>query len=861
MSSIDDESSRTLDPIPDPPSRFGALLRRAAAPIAALAVGGIVLLLLHGLSRGIDYHAMIRSLRATPVSLLWWSALGTAASYAALILRDVTALRYAGGRVSLPALLLASFCGSALGNAVGFGALTGGAVRYRIYGAAGVGPDAVGRIMLFITAGFGLGLVGFAGGSALLAAQPIGRLFGWQSDWVEVGGCAALALVALALVGTVLRGGKSIGEGRLAVTVPHLGVTLAQILLTALDLVGAAAALWVLLPVGRVDLASFSAIFAAATALGVISHVPGGLGVFEAVVVASLGHRVSPSLAAAALLAYRAVYFLAPLLIAAVLLALSELRRVPASDMVIRSAGRLAPAYLSVVTFVIGTMLLVSGATPAFGVRLALLQGSVPLWAVEVSHFLGSLAGLFLLFIARGLFHRLDGAWWLALGVAVLSLFFSLLKGLAYGEIAAILLLIGLLLATRRQFTRHTSLLRQPFTTSWFAAVAIVLAGTAWILFFAFRDVAYTHDLWWQFEFDAQAPRALRAVLGAIVLAGGVAVWQLLRPAAGRIERPTLAEINRAAAIIRAQDRSDVLLGLMGDKSFLFSASGRALLMYGKRGRSWIALFDPVGPREEWTELIWRFIELADAHGGRAAFYQVRADSLPLYLEAGLKLLKLGEEARIPLKSFGLEGGGRSGLRYALKRGERDGLSFELLSPETAWREQGSLTAISQAWLDTHKAKEKSFSVAGLSPGFLAVQSVALVRQQGEPVAFVTIMATDAKSEATIGVMRQTPGASGYAMEFLFTKLALELKAAGFDCLSLGMAPLAGVERGPLSSQWHRIAELLVEHGGRVYNFEGLRTFKNKFQPEWTPRYLAASGTIGPYVTLADVAALTGGGG
>lgn len=860
MAASDEQNSETLDPVPEPPGRFGAVLRRLAAPVAALAAFGIVLALVHGLSHGIDYRAMVHSLRNTPPELIGWSALGTAVSYVGLILRDVTALRYAKARVPISALLLASFCGSALGNAVGFGALTGGAVRYRIYGASGVSPDAVGRIMLFITAGFGLGLVEFAGGSSLIAAEHVARLFGWHTEWVRIGSWIGLAIAVLGLAATLVKSGKTIGEGRFSVTVPSFGLTLAQLLLTVLDLVGAAAALWVLLPAGRVDLVSFSAIFSAATALGVISHVPGGLGVFEAVVVASLGGRVSPTLAAAALLAYRAVYFLAPLVMAAALLALSELRRVPASDRVVRSAGRLAPAFLSVITFVIGTMLLVSGATPAFGVRLALLQGSVPLWALEVSHFLGSIAGLFLLFIARGLFHRLDGAWWLALALAILNLVFSLIKGLAYEEVAAIVVLIALLLATRRQFTRHTSLLRQPFTTSWFAAVAIVLAGTTWILFFAFRDVGYTHDLWWQFEFDAQAPRALRALLGAFVLAAGVALWQLLRPAAGRLERPGLPELNRAAAIIRTQERSDALLGLMGDKSFLFSASGRALLMYGKRGRSWVALYDPIGPREEWAELIWRFIELADAHGGRAAFYQVRADSLPFYLDAGLKLLKLGEEARLLLPGFGLEGGHRSNLRYALKRGEREGLSFELLSAETAWREQGSLTAISEAWLEAHKAREKSFSVAGLSPGFLAVQSVALLRQQGEPVAFVTIMTTDLKKEATIGLMRQTPAASGYAMEFLFAKLALELKSQGYECLSLGMAPLAGIEYGPLSSHWHRIAELLVEHGSRIYNFEGLRTFKNKFQPDWTPRYLAASGTIGPFVALADVAALAGGG-
>ncbi|MGB8842897.1 MAG: hypothetical protein WCC64_17715, partial [Aliidongia sp.] len=164
------KTSETLAPARHPGGRIGAAARRFATPVAALVACGIVLALVHSMSRGIDYHAMVQALRAMPVSVLWWSALGTAASYAALILRDVTALRYAGARVSAPVLLLASFCGSALGNAVGFGALTGGAVRYRLYGAVGVTPEAVGRIMLFITVGFGLGLVGFAGGSALLAA-------------------------------------------------------------------------------------------------------------------------------------------------------------------------------------------------------------------------------------------------------------------------------------------------------------------------------------------------------------------------------------------------------------------------------------------------------------------------------------------------------------------------------------------------------------------------------------------------------------------------------------------------------------------------------------------------------------------
>jgi phosphatidylglycerol lysyltransferase len=295
----------------------------------------------------------------------------------------------------------------------------------------------------------------------------------------------------------------------------------------------------------------------------------------------------------------------------------------------------------------------------------------------------------------------------------------------------------------------------------------------------------------------------------------------------------------------------------MGDKSFLFSSSGDSFLMYAKRGRSWVALFDPVGPSSEWPELVWRFVELADEHGGRAAFYQVHPDNLPLYLDAGLRVVKVGEEACIYLDQFNLEGPERYGIRQALKRGEREGLTFQVLSPQNVCQQNPVLSEISQSWLARHN--ERRFSVAAFEPRFIEAQSVALLCRHGRPQAFVTFMTTDVQSEATIGLMRQVPDAPACTMEFMFTQLALELKAREFTMLSLGMAPLAGIARTPLSSRWHRIARLLWEHGGPIYNFRGLRSFKNKFRPVWEPRYLAASGAIGPFISLADVAALANG--
>jgi phosphatidylglycerol lysyltransferase len=632
--------------------------------------------------------------------------------------------------------------------------------------------------------------------------------------------------------------------------------------LTGLDVIAAAGALWVLLPAERIELLPFAGIFAAATGLGAVSLVPGGLGVFEAVVILGLSARISPEVAAA-ILAYRAIYFLLPLLLSTALLAVFEIRtfagKVSPAIAVVWNATTswLTPHFVGIAVFGAGTMLMLSGATPSFGSRLATLQMTLPLWLVESAHFIASLDGVILLFVVQGLLRRLNGAWWAAVILLLINLGLSLAKGLAYGEAGLIVFVLLALFAGRRQFSRRASALSVPMTPGSLVAVIVVIAAAAALLLFAFRDTPYTHDLWWQFEFDGEAPRALRAIIGASTLVLGIAVWRLLRPAPGDPPPPTADEMVRAEAIIRDQDEAEAMLALMGDKRFLFSRSGQSMLMYGKHGRSWIALFDPIGRDDERRELIRRFIDLADDHGGRAAFHEVRAETLPLYLDAGLKVMKIGEEARIALPNFSLEGGRWADLRNTLKRGEHEGFTVEFSGPPAAPSLMAELQAISDAWLRGRRSHEMAFSVAGFADAFISKQNLAFLRRGGKTVAFVSLMTTARQSEAAIGVMRHLTDAPPYAMRFLFTRVILHLKEAGFEQLSLGMAPLAGLEQTPLSSHWHRIAGLLWAKGNRLYNFQGLRAFKEKFHPAWEPRYQAASGSVGPFLALVDVTVLT----
>ena len=216
---------------------------------------------------------MAQALRATPRRLIWISILLTALSYLALVARDICALSYVGVKVSTPALLLASFCGSALGNAVGFKALTADAVRDRVYNMVGVRPEQTARVTLFVNVAFGVGLASFTALSLILAGNAMGRLLPVSIASIRCAGAAVLLAILLALLLRSWRR-QPVAVGRLSIAMPTLTVTLLQLAAGAIDLAAAAGAFWCLLPRAQIDFFSFAAVFSAATALFRLVGIP-----------------------------------------------------------------------------------------------------------------------------------------------------------------------------------------------------------------------------------------------------------------------------------------------------------------------------------------------------------------------------------------------------------------------------------------------------------------------------------------------------------------------------------------------------------------------------------------------------------
>jgi phosphatidylglycerol lysyltransferase len=857
--------TQTDSPAPGSTTRAGtdlgewwARLRPWLLAVVGVALAALVGVALRRLLDEVHYAGVMAAMDATPAPRIWLAVLATAFSYLALSRYDVSALRHVGAKVGEPTILLTSFVAYALSNTIGLGPLSGGVVRMRLYSAAGVEPPQIARVIVFNAAAFGLGMMFFGAIGLLWGAHDVAALLHTRGWLIRLLAAAMLLLLVGFLWLCVRR--RAVQFGRvLRMRLPPAELAMRQLVISAIELAASATVLWLLLPTGGIPLPAFVGFYAIAVTAGIVSHVPGGVGVFETVMLLAAGSGVPRDAMLGALLLNRGIYYVLPLVVAAGMMVVYELRSGVVAP-VGRMAVRLSPSLMAALTLIAGAWLIVSGATPfTQDARDVLMALHVPVPVVEASHFLGSVAGLGLVLVARGLQHRLAVAWWIASALALVAAVLALPKGIALHEAAMLLSLAALLAVSRRQFDRRSSLLAQHLEPEWIVAIGGVVVACAWVLFFAYKEVAYSNRLWWQFEIDGQAPRSLRALTAVALLALGYGLWQLLRPPAGALAPVSAEEIERAAAIIRANPSSDACYALVGDKHLMFSPSGRSFLAFGKRGRSWVALFGPFGDAREFADIVWQFIEMATDHGGRAAFYHVRPATLPLLLDCGLHLFKLGEHAQVELASFDLKGASRANLRTAVNRAEREGLRFEVVPAAAVDALLPALREVSDAWLAAHRSGEKAFSVGRFEDDYLRRFAVAVVRRNDRIIAFANLLTTDAREEAALDLMRHLPDAPPGTMDFLLVRILQHLQAQGYRHFGLGMSPMAGMARRSGAPKWQRVARLVYEHGNGFYNFRGLRSFKDKFSPVWEARFLAAPRGVAAAFILADVTTLIGG--
>ena len=297
------------------------LSRRVVMPVVAVAIVCLAAFLLYRTLSNYSLGEIEAALHSIPLKRIGLMIFFAAASYLCLTGFDWLALRYVGRDIPYPKVALASFCSLSLGHNIGFAALSSGAIRYRFYTRWGASAGDVAKIIIFcgMTVGFGLAVLG--GCAILLRPELAARITGLPQGTVVLLGVVLLASAALYVALSAFRQ-RPVQLWKWRIEIPSLRLAVGQIVIGPINFAFVAACLYqALAAVQEVPYLEVAAVYVIANVTSLVSHVPGGLGVIETVVLYLLpGANVI-----GALIAFRAVYFLLPLTIGAPLFAITEL--------------------------------------------------------------------------------------------------------------------------------------------------------------------------------------------------------------------------------------------------------------------------------------------------------------------------------------------------------------------------------------------------------------------------------------------------------------------------------------------------------------------------------------------------------
>lgn len=569
-----------------------------------------------------------RALGAIPAGAIA-AALGlTVLAYLVLAIYDWLGARYAGRPSSWPRALLASFCGYSLAHNIGFAAVSGAAVRYRLYSAWGYTPIEIAKVIGFTSLTFGLGGLAL-GGTVLLFEPEVLPFAEGLPRWT-------LQLLALPMFAVVLgyillsrfrRHLRILGH---SVELPGVRTAIAQTLLATVDVAVTAAIFYVLLPPAEgLTYLRFLGVYLAAYAAGIAAHVPGGLGVFDGAILLGLAPYLGTAEVVGALLVFRLFYYVVPLFLAGALFAGFELAQrglaLPRIGALARGALPLEVPAMTGLVALGAALLIFLGGLP---VRATVLKAWAGYEAALASQFAASVVGSLLLVMAFGLARRLTIAWGGAILLLLNGALIAWLREEAWWTWGAFLLVAALLGTMRRAFYRDSRLRAEPLSGEILLPLATVtICGLTLALIANAGPVQ--GESWWEVVVTEAAPPQLRFTVGltaALLLIGMV---RLLRPAR-LVAEPYDAAARARLAALGGEPPAEAHGVIWGER-------GRAGLAFSRGEGVWTAHGDPAGEAQDAVSAIWRFRDLCERHGARPAFIGVGPQHQHVYADIGLQ--------------------------------------------------------------------------------------------------------------------------------------------------------------------------------------------------------------------------------
>jgi uncharacterized membrane protein YbhN (UPF0104 family) len=630
--------------------RLKKLLRHAPALLGVVLLIGAIYVVQREF-RNLKLEDIATAVQAIPAHALTIAACWTVLSYGVLTFYDRLGTIYAGHKVSYGRVSFASFCAYALSHNLGFAAVSGAAVRYRLYAHWGLTPIQIAKVVAFCSLTFALG--GMVLGGAILFLEPGSIPFFGQHlpHWVLYG----VGLALWAIVGAYVTLARVFGVVRLfghEVGLPGWRMAIVQVILATVDVAITASIFYELLPhAPGLTWLIFLGVYVASYTAGLAANLPGGIGVFDTAMLLGLAPYLEAPVVLGAIVVFRLYYYVIPLFLAGGMFAGNELLlRGGAVLGKVRGPARaealarwrepdFAVAAATGVVALSGALLLALGVL-APAPDLTWIDPDFADLATQASQFVPSLIGAGLIVLAIGLSQRVNLAW----GATIVLLIAGAAFTAAQGErlwIAAVMVLAVMLLAPFRAcFYRHARLFSGPMQLDnampLFGLIGCILALAAFE-----RHVRYlANNSWWEIVLSRQVPNSLRLTVALTVALGLLAIWRLIRP--GRVDwLPWDAELRRRMLVMGGMPTDGADGVVMGENE-------RAGIVFRRCGRVLLGLGDPAGEMADRISAIWRLRDLAEQEGLDPAIWCAGPSLLKVYGDLGLTALPLGEDG-LPL--------------------------------------------------------------------------------------------------------------------------------------------------------------------------------------------------------------------
>lgn len=503
-----------------------------------------------------------------------------------------------------------------------------------------------------------------------------------------------------------------------------------------------------------------------------------------------------------------------------------------------------------------GILNLVSAASRGIPRTHALLGDLFPIEFLHVSRFLSLLLGFALVVSSINIFKRKKRAAVLVLAMALLSAVLHVMKGPHYIEAGVSLLLAVLLVMSRREFTVKSGV-PDLSLTALRLLLAVSFALAYGILGFWLLDKR-------EFGLDFDVVNSIRNTISALIFAADPGLLPRTRFAAWFLDslkfisvttivyslstlfRPVFYRLSTlpheralAAEILETHGRSSLdVFKLAGDKTYFFAPASRSFLAYRVVRNFAVVLADPVGPEEDIPLIVGSFLEFCRDNDWKVAFHQTLPDFLPVYRDAGLKKLKIGEEAVVDLMSFSLDGKRMKHLRHYTNQFEKEGIRAVWLEPPIAPDMMAGLRKVSDDWLKIGGRRERGFTMGGFDEkAIMRTPVFAAIAPDGLVLAFMNVIRSYRPGETTIDLMRHLREAPEGIMDFLFVALFRQRKESGFRTFSLGMAPMSGFREGEEAGPEERAVQRFLQRLNFLFSYGGLYHYKAKYATAWEPRY------------------------